>query len=64
MNLEPHKEDNLMDYSLPKAPATMATVEEVMQLFESGGKVRDFGGRFRFLYNGRRGLEHRWESSG
>lgn len=33
-------EDNLMDYSLSKAPPTLATVEEVMQLFESGGQVR------------------------
>lgn len=32
-------EENLMDYSLPKVAPTMATVEEVMQLFESGGKV-------------------------
>ncbi|CAM9762722.1 unnamed protein product, partial [Ectocarpus sp. 13 AM-2016] len=32
-------EDNLMDYSLSKAPPTMATVEEVMQLFESGGQL-------------------------
>ncbi|CAB1103637.1 unnamed protein product [Ectocarpus sp. CCAP 1310/34] len=32
-------EENLMDYSLSKAPPTMATVEEVMQLFESGGQL-------------------------
>lgn len=33
-------EENLMDYSLSKSAPTMETVEEVMQLFESGGKVR------------------------
>lgn len=34
------QDDNLMDYSLSKSAPTMDTVEEVMQLFESGGKVR------------------------
>lgn len=33
------QEENLMDYSLSKAPPTMETVEEVMLLFESGGQV-------------------------
>lgn len=33
------QEDNLMDYSLSKSAPTMETVEEVMQLFESGGQV-------------------------
>lgn len=32
-------DDNLMDYSLSKSAPTMETVEEVMQLFESGGQV-------------------------
>lgn len=32
--------EDLMDYSLAKAAPTVETVEEVMQLFESGGKVR------------------------
>ena len=34
------QEENLMDYSLSKSAPTMETVEEVMQLFESGGQVR------------------------
>lgn len=33
-------DENLNDYSLSKAAPTMETVEEVIQLFESGGKVR------------------------
>eukprot|EP00903_Cladosiphon_okamuranus_P008563 g8217.t1 len=33
------QEDNLMDYSLSKSAPTMETVEEVMQLFESGGQL-------------------------
>lgn len=33
------EEANLDDYSLPKSAPTIDTVEEVMQLFESGGKV-------------------------
>lgn len=33
------QEENLLDYSLPKAPPTLETVEEVMQLFENGGKL-------------------------
>ncbi len=36
------EEANLNDYSLPKSVPTMDTVEEVMQLFESGGKVTCF----------------------
>lgn len=39
VSLGANQEENLMDYSLSKAPPTMATVEEVMQLFESGGQV-------------------------
>lgn len=35
-------EENLMDYSLSKAAPTMETVEEVVQLFENGGKVNFF----------------------
>lgn len=33
------QEENLMDYSLSKSAPTMETVEEVMQLFESGGQA-------------------------
>ena len=33
-------DENLNDYSLSKAAPTMETVEEVIQLFESGGTVR------------------------
>lgn len=32
-------DENLNDYSLSKAAPTMETVEEVIQLFESGGTV-------------------------
>lgn len=43
VSLGANQEENLMDYSLSKAPPTMATVEEVMQLFESGGQVGQEG---------------------
>ena len=40
MRLGDGNDENLMDYSLSKSAPTMETVEEVIQLFESGGKVR------------------------